>query len=43
MTIKDKYLQKQQTEREERENSRLEYVKELGEKLNKALLDPKFI
>ena len=43
MTIKDKYLQKQQAKQEERKQSQHEYVKELGEKLNKALLDPKFI
>ena len=43
MTIKDKFLKKEETERNEREKSRLKFVEDLGRKLNAALLDPKFI
>lgn len=43
MTIKDKFLKKEEVGRSEREKSRLEFVKNLGRELNAALLDPKFI
>lgn len=43
MTIKDKFLAKEKAKEEQREQNRINYVKDLGEKLNKALLDPKFI
>lgn len=43
MTIKDRFLKKEETERNEREKSRLKFVEDLGRELNAALLDPKFI
>ena len=43
MTIADKFLEKERFEREQREQERRDYAKNLGERINKALLDPAFI
>lgn len=43
MTIADKFLEKEQFEKEQREQERHDYAKNLGERINKALLDPAFI
>lgn len=43
MTNKDKFIAKEKTEQEEREKNRIKYIKNLGEAINEALLNPKFI
>lgn len=43
MTIRDKFLENEKMKRNEEHKERVEYIKSLGERLNKALLDPKFI
>ena len=40
MTIADKFLEKERVEKEQREQERRDYAKNLGERINKALLDP---
>lgn len=43
MTIRDKFLENKKMKRDEEHKERVEYIKSLGERLNKALLDPAFI
>ena len=43
MTIADKFLEKERLEKEQREQEKRNYAKNLGERINKALLDPAFI
>ena len=43
MTIADKFLEKERIKKEQEEQNRLNYAKNLGEKINKALLNPTFI
>ena len=43
MTISDKFLEKERFEKEQREQERRDYAKNLGERINKALLDPAFV
>ena len=43
MTNKDKFIAKEKTEQEEREKNNIKYIKNLGEAINEALLNPKFI
>ena len=43
MTIADKFLENKRQEQAQQEQKRREYAKNLGERVNKALLDPAFI
>lgn len=43
MTIQETFLKKEQQKQEEKQKQAQTYVKELGEKINNALLNPKFI
>ena len=43
MTIADKFLEKERFEKEQQEQERRDYARNLGERINKALLDPAFI
>lgn len=43
MTIADKFLEKERIKKEQKELTRLNYAKNLGERINKALLNPAFI
>lgn len=43
MTIQETFLKKEQQKQEEKQKQAQTYVRELGEKINNALLDPKFI
>ena len=43
MTIRDKFLENEKMKRDEEHKERIAYIKSLGERINKALLDPKFI
>ena len=43
MTIKDEFLAKEKAKQEQQKQDRLDYAKNLGEQINQALLDPKFI
>ena len=43
MTNKDKFVEKVKIEQEEHEKNRIKYIKNLGETINEALLNPKFI
>ena len=43
MTNKDKFVEKVKIEKEEHEKNSIKYIKKLGETINEALLNPKFI
>lgn len=43
MTIADKFLEKERQEQEQQEQKRRDSARNLGERINKALLDPAFI
>ena len=43
MTIADKFLENKRQEQEQQEQKRRDSVRNLGERINKALLDPAFI
>lgn len=43
MTIQETFLKKEQKAQEQQQKQAQTYVRELGEKINNALLDPKFI
>lgn len=43
MTIADKFLEKEKKEKEQQDQIRLNYAKNLGLRLNEALLDVAFI
>ena len=43
MTIADKFLEKEQLKQEQQEQKRRDSARNLGERINRALLDPAFI
>ena len=43
MTIADKFLEKEQLKKEQQEQKRRDSARNLGERINNALLDPAFI
>lgn len=43
MTIQESFLAKEKEERDRQHQQRVAYARDLGERINKALLDPKFI
>lgn len=43
MTIADKFLEKERFEKEQQEQKRRDSARNLGERINRALLDPAFV